>query len=399
MFNTIFTPHANVLSTYICIIYSKQTVTYSVLVSKPTTTLRVEAIFTSSLVPYPKEISQLENQFVKLYDSHYFLSPYTTLSQKTTISLASTKIESYTKLAPHSVAGAKITYGPYSNVEPMAYSPFVVHYMNNKPFAKFSTVSRELEVSHWGNIAVEEVYELKHAGAILKGGFSRLDYRPGQGGAGSSSFRNLVAYMPKESNNIYYRDQIGNISTSDMRFNERSLELEIQSRFPLFGGWQTQFYIGYSVPTETALTVDENDLYKLEFDFFTIFRDVWVEDLEIKVILPEGCENINVNVPYSVKQEWSKRYTYLDYEFNGGRPVVTLHAKNIVKQHDKKVTVTYTFNKSRMLVEPMMLVLSFLVFFIIARLISPNAAITVKEVTTTTTATTAAASSTGKKDD
>jgi hypothetical protein len=27
--------------------------------------------------------------------------------------------------------------------------------MNNKPFAKFSTMSRELEVSHWGNIAIE----------------------------------------------------------------------------------------------------------------------------------------------------------------------------------------------------------------------------------------------------
>lgn len=25
--------------------------------------------------------------------------------------------------------------------------------------------------------------------------------------------------------------------------------MEIETRFPMFGGWQTQFYIGYSIPT------------------------------------------------------------------------------------------------------------------------------------------------------
>jgi oligosaccharyltransferase complex subunit alpha (ribophorin I) len=79
----------------------------------------------------------------------------------------------------------------------------------------------------------------------------------------------------------------------------------------MFGGWQTQFYIGYSVPTETALFVDpETGRHSLKFDFFTIFEEVWVDDMEIKVVLPEGCTDIKVEVPYEVETTTSKRYVY-----------------------------------------------------------------------------------------
>ena len=33
------------------------------------------------------------------------------------------------------------------------------------------------QVSHWGNIAVEEHYQLVHTGAKLKSQFSRLDFQ------------------------------------------------------------------------------------------------------------------------------------------------------------------------------------------------------------------------------
>jgi len=185
-----------------------------------------------------------------------------------------------------------------------------VHYLNNFPFAKFSTMTRELEVSHWGSIAVEEIYELQHAGAKLAGGFSRIDYQMMRGGPGASpSFRSVVATLPAQASGIYYRDQIGNISTSTVRhLPNGELELELESRFPIFGGWKTQFYLGYSVPTENWITTDGADRYNLKLDFFTAFDNVWVEDMELKVVLPEGCENIKVNVPYAVEQSSARRY-------------------------------------------------------------------------------------------
>ncbi len=183
----------------------------------------------------------------------------------------------------------------------------MVHYTNNLPFAKLSSMVREVEVSHWGSIAVEEIYELQHAGALLKGGFSRFEYQLRRG-VQSPSFRNLVASLPAQASNIYYRDQIGNISTSDIRVDrDGNLNLDIQTRFPLFGGWQTQFYIGYSVPTELALFVAPDDRYNLKVDFNTPFQDVWVEDMEMKVILPEGCTDIVVKSPYAVEESRSVR--------------------------------------------------------------------------------------------
>lgn len=48
---------------------------------------------------------------------------------------------------------------------------------------------------------------------------------------------------------MYYRDEIGNISTSNLKEMDDFVELELRPRFPLFGGWKTQYYIGYNVPS------------------------------------------------------------------------------------------------------------------------------------------------------
>lgn len=79
----------------------------------------------------------------------------------------------------------------------------------------------------------------------------------------------------------------------------------------MFGGWQTQFYLGYSIPTENSLSIDPEGRYNLKFDYFTVFSDVWVEEMEIKVILPEGCTDIKVNVPYEVEQASTTRLVEL----------------------------------------------------------------------------------------
>lgn len=65
---------------------------------------------------------------------------------------------------------------PYSDVAPYSVSSLLLHFESNFPFATFRTANKEIEVSHWGNVAVEELYSLEHTGATLKGGFSRAQY-------------------------------------------------------------------------------------------------------------------------------------------------------------------------------------------------------------------------------
>ena len=67
-------------------------------------------------------------------------------------------------------AGSNIKYGPYKDTPPFAASPMRLHFPNNNPFAEAEVLEREVEVSHWGNVAVDEQYSIRHVGAKQKVG-------------------------------------------------------------------------------------------------------------------------------------------------------------------------------------------------------------------------------------
>lgn len=84
--------------------------------SSPTPVIHIETVFTKSLQPYPTHITQNDRQFVRYFGNAYFYSPYKTITQKTSIQLASKSIESYTIVKPSSQSENTIIYGPYDNV-------------------------------------------------------------------------------------------------------------------------------------------------------------------------------------------------------------------------------------------------------------------------------------------
>lgn len=76
----------------------------------------IETIFTKALQPYPTEITQAERQLVRYFGNAVFYSPFKTLSQKTTIHLASRNVESFTQVKPSAHSDTQIVYGPYENI-------------------------------------------------------------------------------------------------------------------------------------------------------------------------------------------------------------------------------------------------------------------------------------------
>ncbi|OQR94994.1 dolichyl-diphosphooligosaccharide-protein glycosyltransferase subunit [Achlya hypogyna] len=328
--------------------------------------IKLFAHYSRVLVPYPAEITQAEDQLVMFTAQHLFVSPYATTQQTTRVKLASSRVEQYSELPPVALKGTTLTYGPYEAVEAYGSLAFakslVVHFKNHAPFMTMTTLVKEIEVSLWGRVSTEEVVDLAHTGAVLKGGFSRFDYSMVQ--AQSASFRQLTAVLPKDVLNVYYRDQIGNITTSRMRHTATRTELELNARFPLFGGWKTQYYLGYSVPTQTVL-MRSGGTYKLEMDFSTCIDGAAVDDLTLKVILPEGARNIKVNVPFAVDvQGETTRQTYLDTALVG-RPVVVLQKQNVVAQHNVPFTVTFEYPGRFIYREPLLLVGGFFAFFVV----------------------------------
>uniref|UniRef100_A0AAQ5YZP3 Dolichyl-diphosphooligosaccharide--protein glycosyltransferase subunit 1 n=1 Tax=Amphiprion ocellaris TaxID=80972 RepID=A0AAQ5YZP3_AMPOC len=321
---------------------------------------KVEMTFSHVLKPFPTHITQAERQLVVFQGNHYLYSPYPTRSQTTRVRLASKTVESYTKLGNPSKTDEIIEYGPFRDVAPFSEDTMKIHYENNTPFLTISSITRTIEVSHWGNIAVEETIDLRHTGAILKGPFSRYDYQR-QSDSGISSVKSFKTILPASAQDVYYRDEIGNISTSHLQVLDDSVEVEVRPRFPLFGGWKTHYIIGYNLPSyEYLYTL--GDQYALKMRLVDhVYDDQVIDSLTVKIILPEGARNINVETPYKITRMPNQlHYTYLD---TFGRPVLVATKNNLVEQHIQDVVVHYNFNKILMLQEPLLVVGAFYILF------------------------------------
>lgn len=338
------------------------TVHMPALVAKKSATVIVNTIFVNAISPFPEEITQNMPQLVQFSGNVYLYSPYPSTTQSTIVTVPSDKIESFSKVSPTSSSEKEITYGPYSNVEPKSAGKLIVHFENNGPFLSVAELVRIIEVSHWGNIAVEEHLHIKHTGARLQGSFSRYDFQRNPN-SGPSSVKSYVSMLPAAARDVYYRDEIGNISTSNLREEEEFVSLELRPRFPLFGGWQTRYYMGYNLPSYEHLYHNGNQ-YLLKMRFIDhVFDNQIVEKVTVKIILPEGARDINLEVPYVVNEEPTKlHYTYLD---TVGRPVVMATGSNLVEQHILDFKLSYTFDKIMLLQEPLLVVGALYLFFLL----------------------------------
>ena len=57
---------------------------------------------------------------------------------------------------------------------------------------------------------------------------------------GQAAVREFTAILPRVASALYFRDPIGNVSTSGVRRLRDKLEVRLQPRYPLFGGWQVR---------------------------------------------------------------------------------------------------------------------------------------------------------------
>lgn len=325
-------------------------------------TIEVNEFWTESILPHPQFIAQKEKQLVRYHGNVHLFSPYLIIKMTTTATLHTRNVESYTKVKPTTFAEGIITYGAYYNTQPFSVNTIDVHYENSAPFLVIKNLDRIIEVSHWGNIAIEEIVELLHTGAKLKGPFSRYDYQR-ESGTGQPSIKSFKMMLPAAAVGAYYRDDIGNISTSYMRVMKDAVELELRPRFPLFGGWQTKHVIGYNVPSYEYLFNTGNE-YLLKMRIIDhVFDDMVVEKLTTRIILPEGVHNIDLVTPYPVKRlSDSLHHTYLD---TTGRLVITLTKNNLIENHIQDFHLRYKFSSVLMLQEPLLVVIALYSLFLL----------------------------------
>lgn len=322
--------------------------------------------FGNALQPHPEYISQAETQLVRFNDTHYLFSPYHTNKCTTVVKLASPSIQTTSQLQPMKIDGDTITYGPFNTIPAYTLSNLFVHFESSQPFVTATKINREFEVSHWGNVAVEDMAILTNSGAKLKGGFSRYTFQMSNM-ATTTALKSLDITLPDGSADVYYKDAIGNISTS--HWNKRRLYIE--PRYPLFGGWQTSFCTGYNLPIDKYLAVSKSksDRFTLTVPVGPAYgMDVFVEKHVVKIILPEGATDIQVVTPFAMNQTMDTRATYLD---TTGRPVVVLQGSNLVQEQlQRSIQVSYSFTSTDLMREPAMLIGGTFAFFFVVILAS-----------------------------
>ncbi|KAF7717630.1 Uncharacterized protein PECH_002994 [Penicillium ucsense] len=336
------------------------------LAPKSQLTLGISYSLLSSLSPLPATINQNEKQYLSYRFSAYVPSAYQTLTQKTKLKLPSTDVPEYTTTeglksgADPERKGATYTYGPYdtAKVAPGTELPVSVRYEYTHPVITVNLLERDLEVSHWGgNLATEERYWLRNNASQLTNQFSRVEWTfASYQKAPTCAVRELTYPLLPGSVDPYFIDDIGNVSTSRYRPGtaKTGANLEFKPRYPIFGGWNYSFKLGWNNNLSSFLRKAANaDSYVLKVPFIQgpkMAEGVQYEHVVLRVVLPEGAHNVRYEIlegttsnglpgQNQINATFSSLKTYMD---TLGRTTLTLEVDNVTDEaRDSQLIVTY----------------------------------------------------------
>lgn len=323
-------------------------------------------IYARTMIPFPAEIHQEESQMLLYTGNLYFYTPYFLKNGDTRIQIDTKKLITFP--TDKFTVSNDFLEGSYQNINPFTYEKLTLHYRSKAPQMIVTSVKRTIDISNWGMISIEEHVEVRHVGARIKK-FSRADYML-RSSKESGEVNHFMTMLPASATDIYYIDTIGNISTSEVRERYDYIELYLQPRFPLFGGWRTNYIIGYKVPMyEHMKNNGEKFFFKMKL-IDNIFYTMFVEHLETNIILPALTIDEKFEAPYEVTRlPDSLAYKILDYR---GRKVIRVTKENLIENHIEDFKLTYVWSKWNYLYEPLLisgaLLVVFLIFIVFIRL-------------------------------
>jgi oligosaccharyltransferase complex subunit alpha (ribophorin I) len=215
--------------------------------------ITVKELYKRRKEPFPHIIAIREEMSLRFVDSKYYISVYPTKTQKLTINHNSQTVLFNTPDSTLEKKTKTLKYGPFKNIDALSFSEFMIHYRHNKPLPIFQEVRKTIEVSHWGNILVDEYYEIFNEAAGVKGEFGRVDYNTWDSQRAQYAVKSLQTSLPRYIRGLYYWDFIGNISSSNAFRDENEVRFRIEPRFPVMGQWKTDWSQGYNIPTRYHL--------------------------------------------------------------------------------------------------------------------------------------------------
>ena len=178
--------------------------------------------------------------------------------------------------------------------------------------------------------------------------------------------------LPPGIHSPYFIDEVGNVSTSRFRPSPLPLpgmsstaasQLELIPRYPLLGGWNYTYSYGYKQPLSSVLSVDKkrSGRHSLSVPFMTPLRNAAIDDVIIRVVLPEGATAITVAAPFPVDSvNHTTSYSYLD---TSGRPTVEIRKIGCNERHALDIIVEFDYSTAQLLRKPVAITLALLAVF------------------------------------
>ncbi len=342
--------------------YIYYTISFDPIDKDETKTLSITEHYFESLSFLPKKITIKEDQLSLFQDTGNLPSIYETKKTITTITLPrNTELKSYT-MENSNKKDEIITY-TYDTIKPLKSYPIKIHYINNNPYIIMNHASKTYQVSHWGNIAVTEDYQMENIGAKLDGEFGRIDYNQYSNKGGKNALKKFRAILPLRAWGLWYRDEIGNISSSNAIREWDDVKLDLVPRFPILGGWKSNFGIGYNLPSKFHVNTDNNGNYVVNLTFGMPYSDLLARNYTVEVILPEGADDIKVNLNTDGKFDVVKNKFYGCLDLFGRNSVI-IHMRNVYDIHKVYFQIRYKYSNALLFVKPVILMVYFFLIFI-----------------------------------
>jgi oligosaccharyltransferase complex subunit alpha (ribophorin I) len=336
--------------------------------AKGETTVEVYEIFSMDLVPVSRTIHQSETQLVKFsnFDAIVRDANLEIEKQSTKFYLPSKAVSDYTEVEPSKRDGGEISYGPYKASDAASKDGAVtLIFENPEAMLLVESVVRDVTVSSWTDIEVEEHYHIKNVGPAFKEGFNRVEY----GRKPMDYITELFSLeLPKQAHSLFFKDVLGNITTSHTRFESSKVTVEAVPRFPLIGGWQTHFTFGYKLPVSPFLKSKGSEK-TLVMAILPALQQVYIKNLTINTAVPEFSTGISGAVlstnaffkasdPFrTVKTLKGKKNHYFDLS---GRPVHTMQISEVAPElrdvGELQYYVNFVFAWKYYMKEPLMMV-------------------------------------------
>jgi len=337
-------------------------------------TVEIYEVFAMNFENVPAQIYQSEKQVVAFSDFDVVVRSPAHLAiaeQKTTLYLPSSNADHFTKVKPTKKAGAEIKYGPYaagSEPEPSdANIVVVVEYP--EALLSIEKVTREMTISSWSDIEVQEHYHLKNVGPSFKDGFSRVEYS-----------RNPLRYVlddfvlsvPPMAHSFFFIDVLGNITTAKLRYESDKVEVEAEPRFPIVPGWQTHFTFGYKLPKEGFV----GDTAASGGKKFVIGAlpalAVNVKNLTVNVAVPEFSTNLGGSSSFPFRRSKTAIGVKKWYMDIFSRPMWTLELQEVSAEAEVVVEVEWQEPAMLHLKEPAMVAAALTVLAFLALVYSAS---------------------------